>query len=190
MKIVQRVSAIIIGFELLGCSTLPQDKSQVSPSADQPTYLQPVAKQPSESLEQSLRELEATLGLTRSSDQLGLEEKSFDSCKHGSMLFSPCGPQHLSVLHLRIQCRDSEGTVTHVSSLNLEPLGRRNLKWKVGLREGITTTDNQGFAQIRLITPGSSKNQKLILISGKQALGLKAGEASRIIVPQDWCRKI
>ena len=78
-------------------------------------------------------------------------------------------------------CRDSVGTVEHVSHMELKPMVSRNLEWRLGLKRGRLHFDSQGYGQIRTVTPGSSKSQRMILIKGKKSLGLTAEDASRIV---------
>lgn len=175
-----------LAIALFSSCTTTQQKMPTS-SVEKPAIKKPLgSKRPS----LDLQKLENELKLSRTAEDLGFTERAFDLCKQNFTQSGPCGPQHFSLLHLRIQCRDSVGSVTHVSKVDLEDFAQRNIRWKLGLAQGQVTTDSRGYAQIRLITPGSSKHQKLILIADGQALGLKVTEASRIIVPQDWCRKI
>ncbi|MCB0366155.1 MAG: hypothetical protein H6624_15335 [Bdellovibrionaceae bacterium] len=134
--------------------------------------------------------LQEALRMGRSFDNLGFEEKRFNTCKVGSGYSDKynCENLYFAVLHFRFQCRDSEGTVESVSMASLSPLSSTRLEWKVGLFEGLVTTDRDGFGQIRFISPGSSRNQSLRFVARPNSMRLGVGDARRIIAPNYWCR--
>lgn len=133
----------------------------------------------------SLGELQSTLGMDRSHDDLGYAERSFDSCQNRYTENENCGNRQLVVIHLRMQCRDSVGTVSQVN--RIQPIASRNVKWNLGSLEGTVTTDSEGYGQVRTIASTSPRNQRLRLTIGKKYLGLTASEAQRIVAPGDWC---
>lgn len=135
-------------------------------------------------------QLQKVLAMKRPASELGFAEKAFNTCKVGSGYSSEahCENQFMVVIHFRFQCRDSEGTVEAVTNSELMPLAAEFLKWKVGLMEGSLQTDQQGYAQIRFVAPGSSSNQNLRLVAGTNSLRLQAAEVTRIIAPKYWCR--
>ena len=173
-----RVGFLLAGvFALHGCTSTPEKEVPIQPSKSQTS--------PPRSLP-SLEVLEEELGIERTTEDLGLIEKTFDPCERGYAGVQ-CGNQNLSVFHFRILCRASVGTVDSVTHDELEPLRSPRIKWKLGLKNGLTQTDREGFGQVRVLAPGPSRDQLLILISGTNSLGIQASEASQIIVPRNWC---
>ncbi len=120
-----------------------------------------------------LKSLQSKLGMQRAIDQLGFEEKRY-------------GSDYFSTIYFRIQCRDSEGTVEFVSESDFTALSA-DLNWQISKTSGVVKTDDQGFGQIRLISPNSIKNGRLIIKSNSDLLGMRAGEVQRFIVPIYWC---
>lgn len=133
--------------------------------------------------------LQRSLGMSRSYSQLGFQEGRFNTCKVGSGYSSQsnCRDRRLSVIHFRLQCRASTGTVESVSEYELEPLIARRLTFILGSQRGYTQTNQQGYGQVRVISPNSSYHQRLVIKKGPNALGVKASQAGRIVLPRDWC---
>src|SRR5690606_5942664 len=109
-----------------------------------------------------------------------------NSCKAGVSSGS-CKNQNFVLIHFRLQCRDSVETVQSVTDIELIPVRSQPIRWKVGYYTGQTYTDSDGYGQIRLISSGSSRRQRVVLHVKNNYLGLRAEEVSRIVVPRDWC---
>lgn len=137
--------------------------------------------------ELSLEELQQSLGVEL--QDLGFVSKTFNSCSLPKPLREDksCGNRHFSMIHFRVQCRNSEGTTENsVTALDLKAL-HKELEWVVGPYRGVTFTDSDGYGQVRVISTKPIHHQRFVLKSGKIALGLTAEEVSRIVVPSNWC---
>lgn len=173
MKNTILILAIIV---LAGCTTAqksegPQDTSRAG-------------QQKSQAID--VDKLQSALDMDRSADELGYKEKAFNACKLG-LSSSQCQNQYLSVIHFRLMCRNSVGTVQSVSNYELTPVVSDNVRWTLGLYKGRASLDEEGYGRIRVITPGSSRSQKLSLQIRDQALGVSANEITRLVLPKDWC---
>ena len=159
---------------------LPQDRVEPRPHAT----VSPVDRR------LNLAQLQSQLGLDRSPQSLGFDEKGFDGCKWGIREDSgQCGRRYLSVVHFRLLCRDSVETVQSVST-NFTPLTAHQMKWRLAGVRGDTRTDSEGFGQVQVLSPRSTKGQRFILIIGSKSLGLEVGEVSQIILPGNWCSSL
>lgn len=130
------------------------------------------------------------LKLDREPTELGYKEASFNTCEmgYGYSSSSMCQRHTMAVVHFRIQCRDSEGTVSQaVGAANLRPISAP-VKWTIGSWNGVVTTDGEGYGQIVSIFPKSPSSLRLKLAAGTQFLYLMhASEAGRVVVPKQWC---
>lgn len=171
---------ITFGF-LCGCATKPM----VATPANIPL---PMSQEPSLH-DISVAELQTHLGLTRSPQSLGFEEKGFDGCRLGVKGESGgCGQRFLSVVHVRLVCRDTVGTTSRVPA-SLRPLVSSPMEWRLGGMHGNVRTDNQGFVQIHVVSSRPTKAERLIMIIGSKTLGIEAGEVSQIVLPGNWCAR-
>lgn len=130
------------------------------------------------------------LKLERGSTELGYQDASFNTCEmgYGYSSSNMCQRHTMAVIHFRIQCRDSEGTVSQaVGASNLRPISAP-IRWTIGSWSGVANTDGEGYGQIVSIFPKSPSNMRLKLASGSQFLYLMhANEAGRVVVPKQWC---
>lgn len=134
-----------------------------------------------------VREVLQKLNMDRSIEELGYEERRFDTCDLGYDRAGQCQRKHAVQIHFRLQCRDSVGTVESVSNIELIPVTSHHIRWRVGYYTGSTGTNSEGYGQIAFISPGSSRDQRLSLTVRENSLGVTASEVSRVIVPRDWC---
>lgn len=159
----------------------------------------PVVEKPADILEKNratkkhaapiidIADVKQSLGMGRSRDQLGFLEKGFDPCRV-TQTGSGCGTQYLVQIHFRLQCRDSEGTVSVALTENeIFPIADRELSWKLKGVEGTSQTDESGYSQIEVISPISQEKQWLRIGSKDQFLNVRAGEITRIVTPRPWC---
>jgi hypothetical protein len=130
--------------------------------------------------------LQSRLGMIRAINKLGFEERRFNPCEHGLQQAPNCQSQYMTVLHFQLLCRDSTGTVSRVPNA-LTPLSKDYMTWKLAGKEGSTRTDVQGYGQLTMVSAKSTKGQRLILLIGKQFLGVTAEEASRLVLPKNFC---
>lgn len=157
-----------------GCSTLTPDSRRTDrhhPSVPSVDY----------------NHIQAALGMNRPSDKLGFEEKAFNDCDLG-LRNTHCRTQYFTVVHFRLQCRDSTGTVQSVSNIELRPVISRNVRWRIHQSTGLTTTDNRGYGQIRFVSPTSQRPYRMSLQVNENALGVRVAEVTRVVVPRDWCQ--
>ena len=120
----------------------------------------------------NLDQVQDALKMHYATENLGFRQKRFNPCGVDRRQTN-CKKKYFSVVNIRIQCRSSMGTVEHVSNYELKPLAYKSISWKLGLYRGELQTDSGGFAQIRVITPGSSYNQNLRIRSEKHLLRLR-----------------
>lgn len=134
-------------------------------------------------------QLQSRLNMNRAKTDLGFQEKPFDTCRVGSGFSTSkdCRTKRLSIIHFKLICRNSTGTVEYVSASDYRPVQASSVHWQVGLFKGLTLTDQEGYGAVRLVTPGTSKNQYIILRIGKRSLRLNAKEIRQVVVPSDWC---
>ena len=97
-----------------------------------------------------------------------------------------CTPRYMTVVHFQLLCRDSEGTVT-TTPLHLLPINANRVTWKLAGQSGGTRTDSSGYGQLTMITTRSTRGQRLILMIGRQFLGVTAEETSRLVLPKNFC---
>ncbi len=135
----------------------------------------------------SLESLKFQIGLGRSVEELGYSEKAFDSCQTDPTPLVNCGRKTFQLIHFRLQCRDSVGTVDSVSQVELIPVVSNRINWRVGSESGVARTDAEGYGQIQFVSNKSSKKQRMSLKIAGNSLGVTAEDVSRIIVPRDWC---
>lgn len=137
--------------------------------------------------ELSLEELQDSLDLDI--EDLGFVEKLFNSCALPKPLREDgqCGQRYFSIVHFRVQCRNTVGTTENtVTALDLRALNK-NLEWVVGPNRGTTFTDSDGYGKAKIISKRSIRKKRFVLKSGKTALGLTTEDVSRIVVPSNWC---
>ncbi|KHD87528.1 MAG: hypothetical protein OM95_13860 [Bdellovibrio sp. ArHS] len=130
------------------------------------------------------------LQLERDRDALGFSEKAFNTCAtgYGYSRSQNCHQEHLVVIHFRLLCRDSEGTIsTILSEADLQPLASRRVRWSLKGLQGETTTDSLGYGQIVTAAIPSQRTQRLRLAVGSEFLYMRAGEIQKVITPQPWC---
>jgi hypothetical protein len=135
-----------------------------------------------------LNQLQKVLRMDRDQRNLGLKVKKFNTCKVGSGYTKNryCRQKYLSVVHFRIRCRASTGTVEEVSHTELMPMTSR-LQWMLAGQIGRIRTDYEGFGQIIIVTNFNPRNNRLILRGHENNLGLRLNGVSHIMVPSDWC---
>lgn len=171
---------LFIGLFLLNCAEQPR-KNQPAGIPREPLSVK--------SANNDLQQLKSELGLERPNEELGFTDKMYDSCQSNSKnTDGKCGTRFLNVIHFRLLCRDSEGTIDSVAA-GLTPVISDQVQWKIAAQSGNTKTDANGFGQILTTTATSASNQRLVLIVGKQFLGLELNQVSQIIVPNYWCNQ-
>lgn len=182
MKIILLISAL---FLMVGCAT-----KEIRPADEPASKVTPSFSADPGDRAIDFVALQRSLGLDRNAESLGYREKSFNTCEagYGYSRSQDCRKQHFVVIHYRLQCRDSEGTVSQaLSADDLRPISNRDIKWNLKGREGISRTDSDGFGQIRAVFPASQKRERLKLATNGDFLYLRAEEIDRIVTPKNWC---
>lgn len=134
--------------------------------------------------------LQNFLKLKRGYNRLGYAERTFNTCEVGYGYSSShnCRQQTFVVLHFKLMCRDSEGTVSEaITAANLQPIGNQSVKWTLKNASGRLLTDGEGYGQIAIISNISQRFQRLKLTVRNDFLFMKAGELTEMITPKSWC---
>ena len=139
-----------------------------------------------------LDKLQQALGLDGERDAVGYNEKSFGTCDmgYGFSRNRDCRTQYLVVLRFRLQCRESEGTSADVvDQQTIHAITNDKVRWNVGVNQGFTNTDGEGFGVVRFIAPRSQKRERAKLTIDGRYLVMRAEDMSRMVTPADWCAK-
>lgn len=174
--------AAVISLCLSGCSTIRKPSlPETPPTAGEyfpPKIILDQLPKP--------EDLQARLSMMRDRSDLGLEERSFDPCDFGVDRRSGCPTHRLGVLYFQLMCRESTGTIQSIPKVY--PVARQNLRWSIGARSGVIRTDDNGYSQLRIITRNSVGPQRLIIRMGRQYMGVRMEDVSRLVLPHEWCR--
>lgn len=180
---------LFIMIAVAGCSSTQKTASTpTEPISSKPAATQPPTAEGTEEAKIDLLGLQRSLDMIRDGSNLGYQEKEFNTCQtgYGFSATKNCKKAYLSVIHFRLQCRDSKGTVSTATHI-LTPIISAQLKWSIGAIKGITSTDGEGFGQIVTVLPKPSKRERFRMTANSKYLVLRAGEVSRFVVPSDWC---
>ncbi len=94
------------------------------------------------------------------------------------------------MIHFRLLCRDSEGTISTVlTDEDLRPLDRRTVKWSLKGAQGIVETDSDGYGRIITAAVPSQRAQRLRIAVGNEFLYMRANEIKKVITPEPWCHQ-
>ena len=161
----------------VGCSSLPKGAGFPPPTEPGKEVIDLVG-------------LSRDLGMDRPRESLGYDEKRFNSCDAGNGYSSThsCRDRILSVVNLKLECRDSMGTTSNAYH-KLAPISSQRVEWDWAGRQSLTATDRDGYARVLLISSRSPKNQRLRLTINNKFLAMTASEMHRVVVPRDWCTR-
>lgn len=165
---------------LVGCSSTPKKEEPVAPP--------PIVSSTESSID--FDGLKRNLGLEGPAEDLGYKEKTFNTCKvgYGYSTSHDCAKKVFAVVRFRLQCRDSVGTIsTALGAADLTAIAGRSVRWTFAKSEGTDMTDGQGYAEAQGVFSGSPKREWLRLAVGSQFLHMRAGDMTRVVVPQPWC---
>lgn len=175
---------------LVNCTTVPVEEPPQKSRKSSKTYKRYRRTTPAQPIEKiDLNQLQKVLRMDRGKRQLGLKIKSFNTCRVGSGFTknSNCRRRYFSVLHFRMRCRATTGTVEQVNRYELTPMISNSIQWSLSSKTGETRTDYEGYGQITLVTESNPKRKRLIIKNKGNNLGLRAYSIRDIIVPSDWC---
>lgn len=170
---------------LSACSTTPKKESTAyTPSA-------PVPAEP-ESGRIDYNAIQTHLNLDRPAEQLGYSEKAFNTCEmgYGYSRSQNCHKEYFVVIHFRLLCRDSEGTISTVlTDADLTPIAGKDVRWNLKGVSGTLLTDGLGYGQIRTVSSSSQVRQRLKVAVGNEFLYMRANEINKVITPRPWCNQ-
>ena len=181
---------------LVACSTAEKEKGNeaIAPPAPVSTVQKRIRPQPvpHDSGDQTelvdMVGLQTALGLDRSTSDLGYSEKVFNTCQvgYGYSSSQRCRRANFVLIHFRLQCRDSEGSVGLVSASQISPISDQ-VKWTLGHDSGMTQTDGEGYGQLRVVSEFPSRQQRLRFTVNGKFLIVRAEDAGRLVAPLSWC---
>lgn len=178
---------------LLLAALLALTACTTTPTAPTPSKIPPMAAEVGEESSRiDYGAIQRTLHMDRSVEQLGVEEKSFNSCEmgYGFSRNRDCRTQYMVVLNVRLLCRDSEGTIsTILTEADVTPIAAQNIRWNLKNLQGQFQTDGLGYGQIVAISPRSQKRERLKLALGNDFLYMRANEITKVITPRPWCSR-
>lgn len=134
--------------------------------------------------------IQRLLNLDKNTSQLGFEERAFNTCKvgFGFSAAENCLNKYFVVIHFKLMCRNSEGTVSnHLLEDDLVPVANQYLRWTIKNTSGELTTNSEGRGQVLLVATGSQRTERFRISSSKDFLLMRAGDIKRLIVPGNWC---
>jgi hypothetical protein len=133
----------------------------------------------------NISEVKSRLNMNRSVRELGFREQRFNRCDY--VQDEQCRDNYVVLVHFRLLCRESEGTVDTVASSDLIPIRSEGVAFKLGNTIGRTETDADGYGQVEVIRPKSALRERLRLTIDERFVAVPAIETSRIVVPENWC---
>lgn len=172
---------------LAACTTTPKNTTVTS----LPPEPSPVPEEPVSSAI-DYQALQSHLQMERDRENLGFAEKTFNTCEagYGYSRSQNCHKEHFVVIHFRLLCRDSEGTISTVlTDEDLRPLDRRTVKWSLKGAQGIVETDSDGYGRIITAAVPLQRAQRLRIAVGNEFLYMRANEIKKVITPEPWCHQ-
>ena len=136
---------------------------------------------------QSIRRL---LGLEKNKTVLGYDERTFNTCQvgFGYSTNDSCLNKYFVVIHFKLMCRDSMGTIsTQLSEDDLVPVGNQSLRWTLKNTTGALRTDSEGYGQVMVISAQSQRTERFRVSTDNDFLLMRAGDIKRLVVPSNWC---
>ncbi len=174
-------------FFVLGLVACSSSQKKETPSTPK-TWTHETAEPKKPSID--INALQSHLRMDRDVENLGLTEKAFNTCEagYGFSRSQNCHQEYFVVLHFRLQCRDTDGTISEIlTDEDLSPLAGRKVKWTLKNLSGTADTDGLGYGQIRINSPISQKKQRVRLSIGSEFLYMRANEITKVITPLPWC---
>lgn len=187
MVILKVLQIILVLVFFASCQSLPE-RIKTAPAAT--TEKEAPKKFTNQELQIDYNSVQRLLGLDRNITQLGYTERSFNTCQvgFGFPTDTNCITKYFVVIHFKLMCRDSDGTVLRqIEESDLKPLANQQLSWTLKNTQGKVRTDSNGYAQVVVVGPSSQKTERFRISSLKDFLLLRAGDIQRLIVPKNWC---
>ena len=183
-RIIKAALACMILAVLAGCAT---QTVKTTPVKETPA---PVLSQDEGGSSIDYNALQTYLKLDRDVEQLGFTEKAFNTCDagYGYSRSQNCHKEYFVVLHFRLLCRDSEGTISTVLTENdVMPIAGRPVKWTLKGISGTVVTDGNGYGQIHAVASSSQNRQRIKIAVGNEFLYMRSNEITKVITPRPWC---
>lgn len=180
---------LIAGFLLL-MAACASKTPKLEPIQQKNPQVPQIEKKVVETSQLDLSSIQRLLNLDKNIQTLGFWEKSFNSCKvgYGYETSQNCQQKYFVVIHFKIACRASEGSVsTILTDDDLAVVANQNLQWFLKNTNGRVNTDSNGFAEIQLVSDISQRTERLRLSNGNDFVLMRAGEIRSLIVPINWC---
>lgn len=184
LKIFVNLCALIV---FVSCAS-PALKKE--PSAARNPQIPQIEKKIYKSTDLDIASIQRLLGLDKNIRSLGYTEKNFNTCQVGFGYDTKqnCQQKVFVVIHFKIACRASEGTVsTILTEDDLSVVANQKLQWFLKNANGQVETDSDGFAEIRMISDISQRSERLRLSNGNDFVLMRSGEIRSLIVPINWC---
>lgn len=182
-----RFILLLLPILMTACSSMKtQSETPPVPEAPRARPAKPTVESADEPID--VLGLKRSLGLERAFDELGFQERSFDTCSagYGFSASKNCRKKSFVAIQFRLQCRDSEGTAEN-ADYQVTPVTSDQVKWMLGRTEGMTSTDTGGYGHVNYIAPNAQANAKLKLTVNGRFLIMNAAEIRSVVVPANWC---
>ncbi len=191
----KKISILLSLFGLLAACASKPNHDDVPPEERLPHrhgHVEPAPKevQPPAEPQIDLVAIQRFLNIKRNYKDLGYSEKVFNTCDvgYGYSKTQNCDVKYFVVSHFRLQCRDSEGTIsTILSEEDLKPIDKQEIYWSLNNERGTLYTDSEGYGQIRTVASESQRGQRVKLALRDDFLYLRAELLKQITVPRNWC---
>ncbi|HWU42428.1 MAG TPA: hypothetical protein VN132_03285 [Bdellovibrio sp.] len=176
-------AVIFVSNFLAGCATAPKETKSTEVTT-------PTGAQEEKSTTIDYNALQSYLQLDRAPEELGFAEKAFNTCEagFGYSRSQNCHKEYFVVIHFRLLCRDSEGTVsTILTDSDVTAIAGRPVRWELKGVKGNLVTDGEGYGQIRTVSSKSQNRQRLRVGVGNEFLYMRTNEITKVITPRPWC---
>lgn len=121
---------------------------------------------------------------------LGYYEKAFQTCQvgHGFSSTSNCQWLYFVVIHFKLSCRHSEGTISvPLEKSDIHALDRRLVQWSLANNNGEVKLNRGGSGRLIGVFKKSPRFSRLKLGVANDNLYTRAGEIKSVITPYSWC---
>lgn len=186
MKYLRFLSFLSFLALLCQCSTTPKEPKIILPKSQSSYSTKGSGSDRYNDID--LNHLYMEMNMDHPVEDLGFQERSFDTCEvEANKSKKPfCQTLYVARLNFQVMCRDSTGTVERV---NLTPLARKRLRWKGGLKRGSTSTNSKGFGSLGFISRRPASHGHLYLYLGSKIARKRFQDNWKLILPKNWCSR-
>jgi hypothetical protein len=135
-------------------------------------------------------ELKQRLKIQMPEKKLGYLERAFNTCavESGFSSSKNCQQMYLAIIHYRLRCRFSEGTVSEaVTDSDMKAIANQSIIWTIKNKTGMSLTDDEGYAEIHQVFSKSPRGERLKLLSNNDFLYMRVNEITSVVAPSPWC---